>query len=47
MLEQIEQITAKMEAYTNAWREGNKACREATEAILEKAKAETDEIERK
>jgi hypothetical protein len=30
----------------NAWREGNKACREVTEACLEKVTAETD-VERK
>jgi hypothetical protein len=36
----IEQITAKVEANTNTWQEGNKACREAMEACLEKVKTE-------
>jgi hypothetical protein len=38
----IEQIIAKMEASMNAWWEGNKACREAMEACLEKVKAKVD-----
>jgi hypothetical protein len=37
----IEQVTAKMEASMNAWLEGNKACRETTEASLTNEKAET------
>jgi hypothetical protein len=37
-----ERLTAKAEVNTNAWREGNKANREATEGCLEKAKVETD-----
>jgi hypothetical protein len=38
----IERIAAKEEANMKAWQEGNKACREATEACVEKVKTETD-----
>jgi hypothetical protein len=37
-----EQIRAEVEDNKNTRREGNKVCREATEACLEKMKAETD-----
>jgi hypothetical protein len=42
LIAMAEQITAKVEDNTNAWWEGNKACQEAMEACLEKAKARWD-----
>jgi hypothetical protein len=42
LIAMTEQTTAKVEANTNALREGNKGCGEAMEACIEKVKAETD-----
>jgi hypothetical protein len=42
-----EQLTTKVEANMNAWREGNNACWKATDACLEKLKAETDANQKK
>jgi hypothetical protein len=45
LIAMMEQITAKVEANTNAWWEGDKACWEAAEACLESKEPTSLDVE--